>query len=166
MEEKFIVTTEQVDKLISLTHSTLDILNCELLIVDNMHLFKETDFYKSLNDKSKVTLENFMYYTTSLFIASHNLIVILLNNLKGETIRENAIYFSSTLFHELRHAWQFKKELFDFKEAMQPNDENYLKQPHEMDALAYEVFATNKFKNEICDLFEIDQNWVVTYPWS
>lgn len=67
-----------------------------------MNLFKETDFYKSLNDKSKVSLENYMYYTTSLFISSHNLIVVLLNNLKGETIREKANKFSSTLFHELR----------------------------------------------------------------
>lgn len=164
MEEKFIVTTEQVDKLISLTHVTLDFLDCELLIADNMNLFKETDFYKSLNDKGKVALDSYMYHTTSLFIASHNLIVILLDSL-GETKREKAIKFSSTLFHELRHAWQFKKELFDFKETMQPNDENYLKQPHEMDALAYEVFATNKFKKEICDLFEIDQNWELTYPW-
>lgn len=163
MNREFDLMPEQVEKLINLTHITLGELEFQFIIAENMDDFKETDFFDLLNNEDKNMLENFMFYTTSLYIQSHNLIVIILDETKGKTYKERVIYFSSNLFHELRHVWQDQKKVFDLSQALQPDAENYRKQPHEVDAICYEIWAVNNFKKEISHIFNIDQNWSIKW---
>lgn len=157
--EKFNVTIEQLKDLIELTQQSLETLDFQFIIVNNKIDFCNTDFYQTLNDEDKQRILCFMSHTSSFYVASANLIVILLDDIKGKNYREKSIYFTSTLFHEIRHVWQRENEIFNLSDALNPKDEDYSKQPHEMDAKVYQMWATNKFRKEISTIFNIDQDW-------
>ena len=159
--EEFNVSMEQLRELVQLTNRTLEHLNCELIIVRNVSEFVKTDFYQSVNDESRQKLDDFMISFNSFYICTHNLIVMLLDDIEGQTLREKAIQFAHTLFHELRHAWQFKNNIFDMSKLLQTKNEGYLKQPHEIDAVIYSEWATNHYKKEVANIFNIDSEWTI-----
>ncbi|WP_054708124.1 hypothetical protein [Bacillus sp. JCM 19041] len=124
---------------------------------------KREKLQKERNIKPDLKEENYLqilagkYMTTGLTIGEKGEIKIFLfhfGNLKKKP--REVILLIGNIFHEIRHAWQFKNGLFQDENEITVIDENpkaYYRKPSEKDAYIFQEQQMKKHGGEILEIF-------------